>query len=290
MWLLLVLATVPVRTVIVPQDTRDAPLRITCPVHETTRIVFPEALRQLKGPASGSPLGFEVERTKPAGVIAVHPTSHPSQTTVEFRGPTLTLRLLLESAAAGETSEVHLALAAAAPSAPEPTAAPPASPPATAATPVPTPAAPLGSAVPAEPPKSEAPKADAPKPEEPKPVLFDLEGVLRAKPVSIGRQEGLPGQRPMVLVDALQGETWVWFRFTLAKGAEARIARVFWEQGEIAAYVQEPADGDLRVIVQVPRPAVNRSAHLSLEVASGPTYTFALGSRSLGRFLKELFR
>jgi hypothetical protein len=117
-----------------------------------------------------------------------------------------------------------------------------------------------------------------------------LEELLRARPVAIGRREGLPGQREMTLVDALHGEEWIWFRFKLDAGASLRIARVWWEQGDIESYVQEPSGKDLRVVVEVPRAAVSRRGRLSLQVAGGPAYTFALGSRSLGRFLKELFQ
>jgi hypothetical protein len=117
-----------------------------------------------------------------------------------------------------------------------------------------------------------------------------VDGLLRARAVTIGRHEGLPGQREMVLVDALHGEEWIWFRFRLEGGVSQRVARVSWERGEITSWVQEPAGSDLRVIVQVPRADVTRAAHLVLDVDGGPSYTFALGSRSLGRFLKELFQ
>jgi hypothetical protein len=198
---------------------------------------------------------------------------------VEFRGPSTTFRLLLESASEGEAGEVHLRFEEPAPPPqPEPGAVSGAAPGSLAAAPSP---APVETPRPAE--------VDPPAPRA-APAIFDLEGVLRAKPVSIGRREGLPGQRPMLLVDALQGDAWVWFRFALEGGGDAHIARISWEQGDIATFVQEPSGKDLRVIVQLPRAGVTRRAHLALEVESGPTYTFALSSRSLGGFLKELFR
>jgi hypothetical protein len=120
--------------------------------------------------------------------------------------------------------------------------------------------------------------------------VLHLDELLHAQPVAIGRREGLPGQPEMVLVDALRGDERIWFRFKLEGGAARRVSRVSWEQGDITTFVQEAAGKDLRLLVQVPRAAVTRGAHLSLETASGPTYTFALGDRSLGRFLKELFR
>src|SRR6185503_4278094 len=136
-----------------------------------------------------------------------------------------------------------------------------------------------------------APSAAAPGPEATRArAQVQVDGLLRARAVAIGRHEGLPGQREMVLVDALHGEEWIWFRFRLEGGASLRIERVSWERGEITSFVQEPAGPDLSVIVQVPRASVTRSARLLLEVRDGPAYTFALGSRSLGRFLKELFQ
>jgi hypothetical protein len=156
----------------------------------------------------------------------------------------------------------------------------------------PPPAPPAASEVAATPPPA-APRAAeraAERPAEPSPARMHLDGLLRAKPVNVGRHEGLPGQRPMVLVDALHGEEWIWFRFRLEGGASLRIARVSGERGEITSVVQEPSGADLRVIVQVPRAAVTRSARLVLEVQDGPAYTFALGSRSLVRVLKDLFQ
>ena len=155
---------------------------------------------------------------------------------------------------------------------PEPVATP------AAAAPTPTPL-PVSAATPVP----EAPARPA------APVLH-LDELLHAQPMAIGRREGLPGQPEMVLVDALRGDERIWFRFKLEGGAARRVSRVSWEQGDITTFVQEAAGKDLRLLVQVPRAAVTRGAHLSLETASGPTYTFALGDRSLGRFLKELFR
>lgn len=287
MWILLAVAIAEAQTITLPRDASREPIRLPCSLNRTTRIVFPEPLRQLKAPGrSSSPLQLVVERTKPEGVISVRPTAHPSRMTVEFRGPTVALTLLLESTPSGEASEVRLRFPQTPP--PEPaveSALEPRASPSPVATPeVPPPAAPSAARLPMAERPSETP------PPSPAASVFDLEGVLRARPVAIARSEGLPGQRPMVLVDALQGERWVWFRFALEGGALSRVARVGWEQGEITTYVQEAEGKDLRVIVQVPRAAVSASAHLSLEVESGPTYTFALGSRSLGRFLKELFR
>jgi hypothetical protein len=148
----------------------------------------------------------------------------------------------------------------------------------------------LAPATPAPAPVPTAPPPAAEAPSRSTPPVLHLDDLLRAQPVAIGRREGLPGHPEMVLVDALRGDEWIWFRFRLEGGAARRIARVAWEQGDISTYVQEASGKDLRLLVQVPRAAVSRRAHLSLEIAAGPTYTFALGDRSFGRFLKELFR
>ena len=50
-------------------------------------------------------------------------------------------------------------------------------------------------------------------------------GLVWAKAVVIGRREGLPGQRSMVLVDALSGQETVWLRFRLEDGARPRRSR-----------------------------------------------------------------
>ena len=174
---------------------------------------------------------------------------------------------------------------------PSPEPSPPASPLAvTTAAPPPAPSVASEAAATPPPAPPRAAERAAERPAEPSPAGMHLDGLLRAKSVNVGRHEGLPGQRPMVLVDALHGEEWIWFRFRLEGGASLRIARVSGERGEIASVVQEPSGGDLRVIVQVPRAAVTRSARLVLEVQDGPAYTFALGSRSLGRVLKDLFQ
>jgi hypothetical protein len=108
--------------------------------------------------------------------------------------------------------------------------------------------------------------------------------------VPIDRREGRPGQREMVLVDALQGDEWTWLRFRLEDGAEQRLERVWWDEGEVTRFLQEPAGRDLRVVVQLPRGRVTRKTRLSLKLASGPTYRFALQPSTLPGFLREIFR
>jgi hypothetical protein len=273
MIVLLLALAVPVRTQVVPKD--PALVRIECPVNRVTRVVFPEPMRQLKGLGSEKvPLGLSVAETKPRGVIVVSPVAHPTRGVFEFRGPATVIRLELASAAAGEDSEVRLALedgsgqevpgVAATPTPPlVPGAGPP--PPPLVAAPSPAPAS-----------------AAAP--------ALDLDGLLRATPVAIDRREGLPGQPEMTLVDALRGDEKVWLRFRLEGGSMSRIEGVSWEHGEISSFVQEPWGRDLRVIVQLPRAPLTKKTRVVLEVEGGPRYRFALTPRTLSALFKGLLQ
>lgn len=232
---------------------------MACPVNQTTILVFPEPLKQLRSQSrEAALLGLSVERTKPTGVISVRPTVLSAQGTIEFRGPTRVLRVILEATAEGTGREVRLG---------EP----------------PSPAVEERS-VAALPPASPAPPAT------PGPPPLDLQGLLRATPRAIDRREGLPGQRPMVLKDALFGDEWVWLRFHLEGGASDRVDRVWWQQGDITTYVQEANGKDLRIVVQIPRAAVSKKTRVSLRIAAGPAYRFALTPSTLTSFFKELFK
>lgn len=232
---------------------------MACPVNQTTTLVFPEPLKQLRSQSrEAALLGLSVEQTKPMGVITVRPTTLAARGTIEFRGPTRVLRVMLEAAAEGTGREVRLG-------------APP-SPPVEERS------------VAALPPASPAPPAaQGPPP-------LDLQGLLRATPRTIDRREGLPGQRPMILKDALFGDDLVWLRFHLEGGASDRVDRVWWEKGDITTYVQEASGKDLRIVVQIPRAAVSKKTRVSLKVAAGPAYRFALTPSTLTSFFKELFK
>ena len=233
---------------------------MACPVNQTTTLVFPEPLKQLRSQSrEAALLGLSVERTKPTGVISVRPTLLSARGTIEFRGPTRVLRVMLEATAEGTAREVRVG---------EP-ATPPSPPP---------------SAVAALPPASPAPPAT------PGPPPLDLQGLLRATPRAIDRREGLPGQRPMVLKDALFGDEWVWLRFHLEGGASDRVDRVWSQQGDITTYVQEANGKDLRIVVQIPRAAVSKKTRVSLKVVAGPAYRFALTPSTLTSFFRELFK
>lgn len=243
---------------------------MACPVNQTTTLVFPEPLKQLRSQSrEAALLGLSVERTKPTGVVSVRPTTLSAQGTIEFRGPTRVLRVTLEATADGTGREVRLGE----PPSPAPVEISPTPPP-----------APPPSVAPAVPVAPSAPPAT------PGPPALDLQGLLRATPRTIDRREGLPGQRPMVLKDALFGDEWVWLRFNLEGGASARVDRVWWEKGDITTYVQEASGKDLRIVVQIPRAAVTKKTRVSVRVADGPAYRFALTPSTLTSFFKELFK
>jgi hypothetical protein len=252
----LVLFALTTRTVTVA-GTDAGPVHVRCPAGETTEIAFAEPLRQLKASADDRRrYGLEVLRTKPTGALSVRPEAGAGTARLEFRGPRQVVELVLEAVA--ET----------------PAAATPEPPPATvAAAPAPTPAPP--------PAPTPAPAASA------TPEPSDL---VWAKPVVIGRREGLPGQRPMVLVDALSGQDSVWLRFRLEDGADVAVARVHWEHGEVTTFEQVADGADRRVVVQLPRGQVTPRTRVSVEIAGGPTYRFALTAPTLARLFRSLFR
>jgi hypothetical protein len=111
-----------------------------------------------------------------------------------------------------------------------------------------------------------------------------------ANAVVIGRREGLPGQRAMTLVDALDGRDSIWLRFRLEDGASSRVSRVSWEHGEVTTFEQVADGQDRRVVVQLPRAQVTAKTRVSLEVAGGPTYRFPLTAPTLARLLRSLFQ
>ena len=273
-----------VRTVTVPVAD-EGPVRVRCPALETTRIVLPEALRQLKASAEDRKrLELMVERTQPQGVVTVRPQAPGESARVEVRGPTRVIELLIEPASAATPTPVRMAQRAAAATPTRPPPVPPTATPTPTATPVPT-------AVPTAtpPPPTPTPEPRATAEPVPTPTTAPSE-LLWAKAVVIGRREGLPGQRPMILVDALNGRDSIWLRFRLEGGAGERVARVSWEHGEVTTF-EEVADGkDRRVVVQLPRALVTSKTRVALEVAGGPTYRFPLTAPTLARLLRSLFQ
>jgi hypothetical protein len=278
----LALAGLAVRTVTVPADAAG-PVRVGCPAQETTRIVLPEALRQLKASAiDRKRLGMVIERTQPQGVVIVRPEAAGATARVEFRGPTRVVELVIEATSAVVPTPARIAQKAAAATATPPPPDPP--------TPTPTPTVAPTPTVPPPTPTHE-PRATATPQQAAAPTATPAPSeLLWAKAVVIGRREGLPGQRPMVLVDALNGRDSIWLRFRLEGGATERVARVSWEHGDVKTF-EEVADGkDRRVVVQLPLALVTPKTRVALEVAGGPTYRFPLSAPTLSRLLRSLFQ
>lgn len=243
-------------------------------------MVLPEPLHELRvARAARRALGLSVERTRPEGVLRVDPRGREGAALVELRGPTLRLRLTLETVPGDDDAEVRLDAAgrARAPASPEPA-------PAVTAAVAPEPTAPPP--VPAATPAATAPP---PSPSPAPAVVFDVSNLMRATPIPIGRREGLPGQPAMVLVDALRGESHLWLRFTLEGGAAARVRQATWDRGPLTTFTQEAVGRDLRVVVQLPRAEVTRRTRVALAMDSGATYRFALSSGTLADLWRKIF-
>jgi hypothetical protein len=287
-------------------------VRVTCPRSAVTRIVLPGRLVQMQGDSHRQrALGMTVERTRPRGVLRVEPRGHAGAALVELRGPAWRLRLALQTvdgtrARTLELDPEHARPNATPPLTPAPIALP--SPPAlpsnaTAARlsevapspgdkPVPMPPATEPGTVTPTPnaPAPSPPPASAPSPSaQAASVAFDVRALLRAKRVRLGRQEGLPGQRRMTLVEALHDDTLVWLRFTLGDGATERVASVAWERGTVSTFTQEAVGAHLQVVVQLPRVAVSRRTRVTLALASGAEYRFALNSGTLADLFRSPF-
>jgi hypothetical protein len=268
-------------------------------VHKTTRIALPEPLHLFKGtPDDKAALGVKVIRTKPTAVLSVRPERHPFRGTLEFRGPTLVARLLIETQADGRETEIRVvAKAGALPATSSPVALPSATPAPTAlptATPMPAPSPtpftvptpePTRPAVPTPTPALAATPTPAPRAD-----AVPASEFVWARVIPIDRREGLPGQRPMILVDALAGRESIWFRFRLEGGASARVEAVTWENGDITSVEQSVEGKDRRIGVRLPRARVTPRTRLTLAVEGGPTYRFVLSAPTLSNALKSLFQ
>jgi hypothetical protein len=121
---------------------------------------------------------------------------------------------------------------------------------------------------------------------------LDLAGLLSARPTVIGRREGQLGRPVMLLQDALKGQRWVWLRFVLIGGAEETIEEVSYSTNDasgLALHVAERTSKDLLVVVQLAREDVTKKTRVTLKVAKGGTYKFAVSSPTFANFLKGLF-
>jgi hypothetical protein len=270
------------RVVTIPADGTQG-VSIACPVQQATRVVFPEPLHTLKIDARAKrQLGVSVEQASPMGVIVTRPVTDGVEGTLEFVGSTMRVRVRLEATASGSGAEVRLTRERApATASTEPPLAPsslPSSPP-----PSPSPSPP--------PPPSPSPSPDSPPTARlATPATAGMNELLHAQTVVVDRREGLPGQREMVLVDALCGRASVWLRFVLEGGVGETIDEVRWEQGPLADVVQEASAKDLRIVVALPREGITRRSLVSLRAHSGTVYEFSFSSNAFRAVLKALDR
>lgn len=291
-------------------------VRVACPRWALTRIVLPSDLTQISGDARGQrALGVAVERTRPQAVLRVQPRGRAGATLVDIRGSQLHLRLALETTEGTRDRTLTLAVPSAPPARPAQRAAPahdvapaitsrdlartdvvalppeskPASvPPSPVVEPLaPSPAPTMASPMPS--PTPQAAVASTPTPTRDSAVAFDVRALLRASRVRLGRQEGLPGQRRMTLVEALHDESFVWLRFTLSDGASERVQAVGWERGPLSSFTQEAVGANLQVVVQLPRAPITRRTRVTLSMLSGSEYRFALSSGTLADLFRRPF-
>ena len=322
----LLVASGPVRTVPLTAETIQAPVRVVCPVGQTTRLVFPWPMLEARGkPADVEAIGLVPAASRPQGVLEIQPSSHPARARILIHfddDQKRTLILNVRSSDSGGDSEIRFAwrdtpaapARSAAPSpapaarppehrSPNPGTRPPGSP-APKVPPVTAPSAPPREAVPSPVP---TPSPSAPPTPEasasPATLELDALGMARATSVKINRREGRPGQRPVVLEDALHGDRnvpggdrWIWFRFRVLEGASlpgptagSKVRSLKWEKGSIDAFHVEASGKDLRVYVQLPRAEVTKKTRVEIGLTDGGTYRFALSSPWLASFLSSLF-
>jgi hypothetical protein len=139
------------------------------------------------------------------------------------------------------------------------------------------------------------PAQDVPGPAHVAAGLLDP-GILTARVRSIGRVENLPGQRPVELVDALEGDRYLWLRFSIEDTKGARVERIWWEHGPIANYATEEVDHGKRLalVVQLPRRSdsgtalVTKHTRVHMKLSDGER-TFPLSAPWLGAVVKDLF-
>lgn len=310
-----------VRTIELTEQASAKPVALSCTVGRTTRIFFPEPSRRLKVSAGGKErLGVRFVATNPQAVVEASPQSAGATGTIEFTGPSGILTILVTAVDSEAPSEIRLVHPRA------PATSPPQDPRARAPTatplkrptlaPPPTPThspAPTPSAV-APPPdlsprlrsastQPEAPQQVSPRQPVETPALLpapsptanvptlDVSELLQLRPVVIGRREGLPGQRPLILEDALKSEVNIWLRFRLVGGGSERVGQISWEHGPLSSFLQTIEGKDLRLIVKLPRSSVSKKTRVRIRLEGEKAdRTFSLDSPWLSSFLRSLVR
>lgn len=97
-----------------------------------------------------------------------------------------------------------------------------------------------------------------------------------------------------MLVDALRGEKYVWFRLTIRGGGGETVEDVSCQRKggaptNVDEYMTEHAGQDLQIVVQLDREQVDGSTRLFLKIKGGPRYKFSLGAPTILRFVEGLF-
>jgi hypothetical protein len=113
-------------------------------------------------------------------------------------------------------------------------------------------------------------------------------GIMLSKPIKIGRVEGMPGQKEVILEDALDSAEWLILRFRIKGGAKERVASARWEQGVIHRMEQGVEGKDLRFAIQIPKAFVSKSTKIELTLESGSKYNFPLTGTTLVQWLQHL--
>jgi hypothetical protein len=315
-----------VRTITLNDRAQEKAVPLSCTVARTTRIVFPEPSRRLKVSAGAKErLGIRFVATLPRAIVEVTPVAAGASGTVEFTGASGVLTLLITAVESEEASDVRLAFPDP-PTAPRPeqrappapatrqapvgarippvlTPTPPASPqvrPTATPSPVAAVSQPVaGSTSPtpeptsAQPPQLRSGAGQAPTPTASPELLasLDVSELLQLRPVVIGRREGLPGQRPLILEDALKSEANVWLRFRVVGGNKDRVSAISWEHGPLTSFLQAPEGKDLRLIVRLTRSNVSKKTRVRIRLEGEKAdRSFALDSPWLSSFLRSLVR
>jgi hypothetical protein len=316
-----------VRTITLNDRAQEKAVRLSCTVARTTRVVFPEPSQRLKVSAGAKErLGIRFVAALPRATVEVTPVAAGASGTIEFTGASGVLTLLITAVESEMASDVRLAFPDPPPVSRPEQRAPPAPtrqtpvvariPPALTPTPpsaspqvrpaaTPTPIASVSQLTAGPPsPTPEPTSAQSPQllsgaGQGPTPTAspsamvppLDVSELLQLRPVAIGRREGLPGQRPLILEDALKSDANVWLRFRLVGGSKERVGAISWEHGPLTSFLQAPQGKDLRLIVRLPRPNVNKKTRvrIRLEGEKGDR-SFALDSPWLSSFLRSLVR
>jgi hypothetical protein len=301
-------AVLETRTVEVPVEARRS-IRVECAVGTMTRVVFPEPLLTLRwSRGAREALGARLRSTAPVGIVEVQPTRLDTSGSLEARGPSQAVNVDLTVVPKGAPLEVRLVITGAR-RLEELGADRAASTPSTALEVMPArgtlsdanslPARGDGAVETTSEPSAVGSAASlggvGPETAAPQGLSFasadvlslpalrkaNVAGLPNTEVVPIGRREVQPGRREVVLLDALQGRDWVWFRFLVQGGARDHVEGLSWDNRQVDSYQAETLGRDLRLVVRIPRRLVKAKSKATLCVGGGE-YRFRLRAGTLG--------